>query len=148
MRTALALAMLATAATYYEAEDHVSLPEPLVQIQELVGTWRGVGQPKRGSTVGVWRETVEWAWDFSDDAPALVFSSADAPQFRHGRLTVVTETPRLAWNVEHPSEPRAQYRGQRQPGGAIVLELTNKDERRNCRTVLPGDWWPGEIAWL
>lgn len=31
----------------------------------LIGGWRGVGQPKRGSNRGAWTEKTEWVWDFS-----------------------------------------------------------------------------------
>lgn len=37
----------------------------------LVGTWRGVGQPTRGSTKGAWRESADWAWKLGKDSARL-----------------------------------------------------------------------------
>ena len=36
----------------------------LSEFNGLVGGWRGVGQPRRGSNVGAWTETSEWVWHF------------------------------------------------------------------------------------
>ncbi|QDT16343.1 hypothetical protein [Alienimonas californiensis] len=46
----------------------------LAPLNPLVGQWRGVGQVRRGSREGAWRETAEWVWDFSDpNRPAVRF---------------------------------------------------------------------------
>ena len=43
----------------------------LAPFAELIGEWRGVGQPKRGSRKGAWFETSEWIWDFSTKQVAI-----------------------------------------------------------------------------
>ena len=49
----------------------------LAPLNPLVGQWRGVAQPRRGSAAGAWREAGEWVWDFADPArPALLFAVA------------------------------------------------------------------------
>ncbi|MFH5806230.1 hypothetical protein [Alienimonas sp. DA493] len=46
----------------------------LAPLNPLVGRWRGVGQVRRGSREGAWRETAEWVWDFSrPERPAVRF---------------------------------------------------------------------------
>jgi hypothetical protein len=37
----------------------------LAKVQQLVGQWRGVGQPQRGSTKDSWIEEADWAWSFA-----------------------------------------------------------------------------------
>lgn len=37
----------------------------LAPLQGLVGAWNGAGQPRRGSMVGAWSETCDWAWHFA-----------------------------------------------------------------------------------
>jgi hypothetical protein len=37
----------------------------LAKIQQLVGMWRGVGQPRRGSTTDSWIEQADWQWSFA-----------------------------------------------------------------------------------
>lgn len=39
--------------------------EQLGKIQKLIGGWKGVGQPQRGSTKDSWTEQADWAWKFS-----------------------------------------------------------------------------------
>jgi len=43
----------------------------LEKIQQLVGKWKGVGQPQRGSTKDSWVEEADWAWSF-DQGVSLV----------------------------------------------------------------------------
>lgn len=50
--------------------------EKLTAFSELIGEWRGVGQPKRGSNRGAWTEKSEWIWDFSKNAIAIQGTSA------------------------------------------------------------------------
>ena len=37
----------------------------------LIGSWKGVGQPQRGSSRGAWTEAADWAWKLSNDSAAL-----------------------------------------------------------------------------
>lgn len=54
-----------------ELETATSAKKALAPLQTLVGEWNGAGQPRRGSNVGAWSETCDWAWHFSikDKAP-------------------------------------------------------------------------------
>jgi YHS domain-containing protein len=45
--------------------------EALKAYGELVGSWRGAGQPKRGVATGAWKESASWAWKLSGDSAAL-----------------------------------------------------------------------------
>ncbi len=65
--------------------------EALSRLQELVGTWRGVGQPRRGSSRDSWIETAHWQWSFDDGTPALEFESKKGRFYRHGRITVLDQ---------------------------------------------------------
>jgi YHS domain-containing protein len=47
--------------------------EQLGKLNAVVGGWRGVGQPIRGSNKGAWTETAEWVWDLSKDKVALKY---------------------------------------------------------------------------
>ncbi len=50
-----------------EADKHA-----LATAQSFVGTWRGVGQPKRGSSQGAWSEITTWSWHFADGHASLL----------------------------------------------------------------------------
>jgi len=66
--------------------------ERLAKLQPLVGAWRGVGQPQRGSTKDSWIEEVDWAWSFDKDGPALVARLPKAKFFSQFRLTAGSES--------------------------------------------------------
>jgi hypothetical protein len=48
----------------------------------LVGEWRAVGQPQRGSNAGAWTEEISAAWSFQDGRATLITSSGSGKQFR------------------------------------------------------------------
>lgn len=119
----------------------------LESIQTLVGQWRGVGQPRRGSTVGAWRETAGWEWDFSEDSAALVFSADQAHHLRTGRLEPAAsdETRPLRWTVELVSGQQLVYHGMQQPDGTLSFVLPEQSDdprvpdRIALRVVAGGD---------
>jgi hypothetical protein len=60
--------------------------EQLARIQQLVGNWRGVGQPQRGSTRDNWVERADWSWRFDDKQVTLVATLPSGRFFRELRL--------------------------------------------------------------
>lgn len=77
-----------------EAKEH------LAKVQQLVGQWRGVGQPQRGSTKGSWTEEADWGWSFADGV-RLVGKLPQGKWFRtlelssHDQEYFLTGTPTL-----------------------------------------------------
>ncbi len=74
--TTLAGSMLATLGLLAIAADEPASArradqEALKAYGELVGSWRGAGQPKRGQSTGAWKENASWAWKLSGDSAAL-----------------------------------------------------------------------------
>ncbi len=61
--------------------------EALAQFNSLIGGWRGVGQPRRGSAAGSWKETANWVWDFTQPAPAIRYEVTDGKLIKEVRLT-------------------------------------------------------------
>lgn len=77
MRRTLAILIATLASTLVasnapSADRDAASQERLAQMQQLVGAWRGVGQPQRGSTKDSWVEEADWAWSFGKEGPALV----------------------------------------------------------------------------
>lgn len=61
------------------AEKLAAQKERLAKMQPLVGQWRGVGQPQRGSTKDSWIAEAQWAWSFDGGNASLV---AELPKTR------------------------------------------------------------------
>lgn len=74
-----------------ETSETVSPKEALEEFNDLIGGWSGVGQPRRGSNNGAWREDAEWVWEFDDDAVSI---RCDVTE---GKLLTTAE---LTWDVE------------------------------------------------
>jgi hypothetical protein len=58
----------------------------LSALQWCVGQWRGVGQPRRGSTRDAWIEQADWAWKFSGQRAAIAFNAPQGRFYRSGEL--------------------------------------------------------------
>jgi YHS domain-containing protein len=83
------------AAAQHREDSHskpLSAKEALAQLNSLIGGWRGVGQPRRGSAAGSWKETAEWVWDFSKSAPAIRYDVTDGKLIKSARLTFDKQT--------------------------------------------------------
>jgi YHS domain-containing protein len=77
-------------AASYDGDSHakrLSAKEGLAQLNSLIGGWRGIGQPRRGSAAGSWKETAEWVWDFSQPAPAIRYVVTEGKILKTARLT-------------------------------------------------------------
>jgi hypothetical protein len=63
----------------------------------LIGEWKGVGQPKRGSNVGAWTETAVAAWRFEPQSAALLVTFKPGQRFRLASFSVLEDhkTPSL-----------------------------------------------------
>src|SRR5258708_8471229 len=58
----------------------------LAKLQSFVGSWKGGGQMKRGSSDGAWVEQTDWVWKFSDQSASLTFISDKAKYVASGSV--------------------------------------------------------------
>jgi len=68
-------------------EARLAMKEKLAEFNDLIGGWRGVGMPQRGSRKGNWGETARWKWDFSKNGVALWYDIKDSKLMTSARLT-------------------------------------------------------------
>jgi YHS domain-containing protein len=122
--------------------------EALTPLQEFVGTWRGVGQLRRGSNEGSWIEESDWAWSFPDGGAALAFHSPESKHFAEGTLLPGGEagTFRLVCRTPGDEAKEAVYSGRLDDDGRLVLVAEAADDgdaslpaRVTIRTVAGGD---------
>ena len=76
----LATSALAADAKAATAEQLAAQKDQLSKVQKLVGSWKGVGQPQRGSTKDSWIEQADWAWRFSPERTTL-FTRTDKSKY-------------------------------------------------------------------
>lgn len=75
-----------------ESSDAAAVADPALQaLQDFVGTWKGVGQVRRGSSQGAWIEESGWRWDFHGGQGAIVFTAPQSKHLVEGRITAATD---------------------------------------------------------
>lgn len=65
--------------------------EALAEFNGLIGGWRGVGLPKRGSRDGAWTETAEWVWEFEEGVTGIRYEATDSKLIDTALLTWAPE---------------------------------------------------------
>ena len=90
-RLAIALALVFVAVLWADDAQQNDQKQRLARLQPLVGAWRGVGQPQRGSTRDSWVEEADWVWRFAGGDAALVADLPKAKYFRQLRLSTGTQ---------------------------------------------------------
>ncbi len=117
--------------------------ESLSQLQVLVGAWRGVGQPRRGSSRDSWIENAVWQWSFDDDRPSLKFESPQGRFYRHGRIIALDNQQFQLDATRAEGDHIDQFRGSLDKDEQLTLLATKNGTgpvaRVSIRTVAGGD---------
>ncbi len=136
----LAVALLLSVAG--DAAD--SSKQRLSKLQPLVGQWRGVGQPQRGSTKGSWTESADWKWAFGADGPSLDATFTNGRYFGGLRLKSLAEQSRFTLEASAAESNQAVvYSGQMDDQGQLVLIANSSNahlpDRISMRFTANGD---------
>jgi hypothetical protein len=76
----------------------------LTPLSFLVGDWKGVAQPKRGSNSGAWSEKAHAAWHFDDKIPCVLLSLEPGKKSTCIFLTTASETARPMIELHQPDQ--------------------------------------------
>ncbi len=110
--------------------------EALAALNQLIGEWRGVGQPRRGSNVGAWFENAEWVWDFEQKTPAIRFDVKDGKLLKTARLTWVPKQKQFRLQARLPGDGTREYAGRLDENDKLVLESTADEEGQSHRITV------------
>ena len=115
----------------------------LAPLQRYVGDWRGVGQPRRGSTRGAWREKSAWIWKFVDGKAMLSFASAGGKYFETGVLRPEKRAKYYELVAQTGAGKEVKFRGGLSEDGRLVLVAdkppASGPARVSLRQVANGD---------
>lgn len=106
----------------------------LSEFNGLVGGWRGVGQPRRGSNAGAWTETSEWVWHFHESDVALDYIVKDGKILTNARLSYSPVDKRYTLVANLPDKSQRTYTG-KLDGKRLVLESDPQGEEIHRITV-------------
>jgi hypothetical protein len=115
----------------------------LEKVQQLVGQWRGVGQPRRGSVADSWVEQADWAWTF-EPSLALVSKHADGKYFSALKLVPAEKAGDYAVIATPVAAGKeARYSGTLDDAGKLLATADESREglpdRISFRFVADGD---------
>jgi YHS domain-containing protein len=93
---------------------------PLEALQDLVGGWKGVGQPERGSNRGAWIEQSDWRWDFTAEKPAILFTAPQGKHLVEGRITAA-DPGKFHLETKAADGAKRSFTGTRDEEGTVVF---------------------------
>ena len=105
--------------------------EALKRFNPLIGGWRGVGQPRRGSASGAWSEKSNWTWQFTNGKPAsgnkpapvtIRYKSSGSKLIVDGLFGYDTTTGLYTLRATMADKTKRIYNGRPGAKGALVLE--------------------------
>lgn len=107
----------------------------LSKVQAVVGEWKGVGQPQRGSTKGSWTEESEWKWKFDKGVAELVFSANKSKYYLSGELAFVGGKKPFVLKAAS-GEQQATYQGALNADGSLTLDAVKAADDQPARITL------------
>ncbi|MFM8289325.1 MAG: hypothetical protein ACKOGA_21750 [Planctomycetaceae bacterium] len=122
--------------------DPNSTPSQRAQIEALqpwaglVGQWRGVGQPTRGSNKGAWSETANWQWDLADNGASLKLVVAEGKQLTGGHLRWLATDKQFEFSAQLPGGSKQTFRGVRTENKLVLDALPEQAEAPLQRVVV------------
>ena len=143
IRLTVALGLLAMLAAD-QPPTPTAAKQALTRLQGFVGDWRGVGQVRRGSTQGAWREECGWSWKFGEPQTALTFKTDDAKFLRDGAIQWNATRGQYELAAHGTEEGQTvTYAGQLDDDGKLVLVAEEAPDslpaRLSFRQVAGGD---------
>lgn len=115
------------------AENRRAAQRGLEPFNDWVGSWRGVGQPKRGSSKGAWTEEAGWAWKIDRESAGLQIEIKDGKQLLGGLLTYAPDEKKFRFVAKLPGGDTRTYSGERGEEGKLILlgsEQETKEQHR------------------
>lgn len=109
--------------------------EALARFNDFIGGWKGVGQIKRNSTQGAWRETSEFVWKIDKHASGIEYRVKDGKHLKSGLLSWDAPTKQFKFTAENPDGTKLDHFGKFEDN-ALVLESKPKTDGSISRITI------------
>jgi len=107
-------------------------------LQNFIGSWSGVGAPRRGATEGMWQELSNWAWRFDTKRTAIGFSSPKGKYLISGRIEPGKKAGQFILKGMLPDgKTQKTYTGQLDKSGQWVFTLATTPKEAKATTDVP-----------
>lgn len=112
--------------------------QALQEFNVLIGGWRGVGQPKRGSPNGAWQERVESVWELKPQSTGIRWNVDTGKQWKSALLGYDESTKQFTLTVKLLDDTARSYKGKMDEKHLVMDSEVDgaKDIHRVTLTVL------------
>lgn len=112
--------------------------EALRPFNDLIGGWRGTGQPegnRQEKQKGFWTESLDWSWQFKGNDAWLKLTIDQGKYFTEGELRPLPEKDRYRLILTTPGKERQVFEG-RLEDKVLTVEHSDASSRETQRLVL------------
>lgn len=115
-------------------------PAAIQALQEfnlLIGGWRGVGQPKRGSQVGAWQERADSVWELKPQSTGIRWNVDAGKQWKSALLGFDETSKQFTLAAKLPDDSTRSYKGKVEDKRLVLdSESDGKEVHRITLTIL------------
>lgn len=97
----------------------------LEEFNLLIGEWRGVGIPKRGSSQGAWQETGECVWEITKQSTGIRWKAKSGKLWVSALIGYVPKDKLFTMKVDLPEEKTAEFAGKFEKQRLVVESQPN-----------------------
>jgi hypothetical protein len=121
-------------------DDKSNPKDALKGFQELIGAWRGTGEPGTGTAAeksrGFWKETISWSWKFKGDDAWLAFTIDKGKYYTHGELRSQGDD-KFQLVMTAPDGKKQTFEGKLASNGRkLVAERIDSDRSEDVRLTI------------
>ena len=109
--------------------------QALQEFNVLIGGWRGVGQPKRGSQTGAWQERADSLWELKPKSNGIRWNVEASKQWKSALLSFDETKKRYTLTATLPDDTSRTYRGKIDEK-RLVMESESDDQKEVHRITL------------
>ncbi len=121
-------------------DDKSNPKDALKGFQELIGAWRGTGEPGTGTASeksrGFWKETISWSWKFKGDDAWLAFTIDKGKYYTQGELRSLGDD-KFQLLMTAPDGKKQTFEGKLASNGRkLVAERIDSDRNEDARLTI------------
>lgn len=110
--------------------------EALRTFNELVGPWRGTGEPLTGDrSKGGWKETISWGWKFKGPEAWIVLDIKNGKHFKGGEVHYRAGDQKYEVILDTKEGKRLQFLGELTKNGRSLVAERTDDEAQEVQRL-------------